>query len=60
MSVISLDIQTRQSLAEGAEFGEVGGYEQLDGEAYFAVDPGDVPTPPSPTWIWRKRTTRDW
>ena len=39
MSVISLDIQSRQSLAEGAEFGDTGGYEQLDGEAHFAVDP---------------------
>ena len=42
MSVISLDIQSRQSLAEGAEFGDTGGYEQLDGEAHFAVDPHDA------------------
>ena len=41
MSVTSLDIQSRQSLAEGAEFGDAGGYDQLDGEAHFAVDPRD-------------------
>ena len=42
MSVTSLDIQSRQSLAEGVEFGEAGGYEQLDGEAHFAVGPRDA------------------
>ena len=41
MSVTGLDIQSRQSLAEGAEFGEAGRYQQLDGVAHFAVDPRD-------------------
>ena len=39
MSVISLDIQSRQPLAGGAGFGEAGVYEQLDGVAHFGVAP---------------------
>lgn len=40
MSLISLDIHTRRPLNDGAPFGEVGPYVQLDGRAHFAVDPG--------------------
>ncbi len=39
MAVVRLEIKTRQPLADGQEFGEVGRYQQLDGTAYFAVDP---------------------
>src|SRR6201997_2149066 len=39
MAVVRLEIKTRQSLADGRKFDQVGCYEQLDGTAYFAVDP---------------------
>ena len=39
MAVVRLEIKTRQPLANGREFGEVGSYQQLDGAAHFAVDP---------------------
>ena len=39
MAVLGLEIKTRQALAGGREFGDVGRYVQLDGTAHFAVDP---------------------
>jgi len=39
MALITLEITTRQVLADGRAFGAVGPYEQLDGTAHFAVDP---------------------
>ena len=39
MAVTGLDVKSRQSYAQGAEFGLVGPYEQLDGTVHFAVDP---------------------
>ena len=39
MAVVGLEIKTRQALAGGCEFGDVGRYVQLDGTAHFAVDP---------------------
>jgi Alpha/beta hydrolase domain len=39
MAVVRLEIKTRESLADGREFGDVGRYQQLDGTAHFAVDP---------------------
>ena len=39
MALTSLDINTRQPLAAGRAFGDVGPYVQLDGTARFAVDP---------------------
>lgn len=38
MAVVRLEIKTRQPLADGREFGDVGRYQQLDGTAHFAVD----------------------
>ena len=40
MAVVRLEIKTRQPLADGREFGDVGRYQQFDGTAHFAVDPG--------------------
>jgi hypothetical protein len=39
MAVVRLEIKTRQPLADGRKFDNVGCYEQLDGTAHFAVDP---------------------
>lgn len=39
MAVIRMEIKTRQLLADGREFGDVGRYQQLDGTAHFVVDP---------------------
>jgi hypothetical protein len=39
MAVVRLEIKTRESLADGREFGDVGRSQQLDGTAHFAVDP---------------------
>src|SRR6516165_1304142 len=39
MAVVKLEIKTRQLLADGRKFDDVGCYEQLDGTAHFAVDP---------------------
>jgi len=39
MAVVRLEIKTRQPLADGRKFDDVGCYEQLDGTAHFAVDP---------------------
>lgn len=39
MAVTQLEITSRQPFANGASFGEVGPYEQLDGLVRFAVDP---------------------
>ena len=39
MAIVTLEIKTRQPLADGREFGDVGPYQQLDGTAQFAVDP---------------------
>ena len=39
MAVVRLEIKTRQPLADGRKFDQVGCYEQLDGTAHFAVDP---------------------
>ena len=40
MALTRLDIGTRQAFAGGQTFGDVGGYERIDGVAHFAVDPG--------------------
>ena len=39
MAVTAPEINIRQPLARGREFGSVGHYVQLDGTAHFAVDP---------------------
>lgn len=39
MPVVSLEINSRQPLAQGAAFGGAGSYQQLDGRVHFAVDP---------------------
>ena len=39
MALVTLEITTRQVLADGHAFGTVGPYEQLDGTAHFAADP---------------------
>jgi hypothetical protein len=39
MAVIRLEVKSRQPLAGGRAFGDVGRYVQLDGTAHFAVDP---------------------
>ena len=39
MAVTKLDINSRQPLAQGQAFGDVGSYEQIDGKIHFAVDP---------------------
>ena len=39
MAVVGLEIQSRELLADGAVFGDVGTYERIDGVARFAVDP---------------------
>ncbi|HLY45077.1 MAG TPA: alpha/beta hydrolase domain-containing protein [Stellaceae bacterium] len=39
MAVVALEVKTRQALAGGEEFGNVGRYVQLDGTAHFALDP---------------------
>ena len=36
MTVVRLEIKTRQPLADGRKFDHVGCYEQLDGTAHFA------------------------
>jgi hypothetical protein len=41
MAVVRIEIKTRQMLADGGAFGDVGCYQQFDGTAHFAVDPGD-------------------
>ena len=41
MAVVRIEIKTRQLLADGGAFGDVGCYQQFDGTAHFAVDPGD-------------------
>jgi hypothetical protein len=41
MAVVRIEIKTRQLLADGGAFGDVGRYQQFDGTAHFAVDPGD-------------------
>jgi hypothetical protein len=41
MAVVALEIKTRQALAGGEVFGDVGRYVQLDGTAHFTVDPTD-------------------
>jgi hypothetical protein len=40
MAVVRLEIKTRKALADAREFGDVGRYQQLDGTAHLAVDPG--------------------
>ena len=39
MAVTALDVKTRQLFANGAEFGQIGPYEQLDGTVHFSVNP---------------------
>ena len=39
MAVGKLEITSRQPFANGESFGSVGPYEQIDGTAYFTVDP---------------------
>ena len=38
MAVVALEVKTRQALAGGRDFGDVGRYAQIDGTAHFAVD----------------------
>src|SRR5947199_9852487 len=42
MAVTRLEVKSRQPLADGKQFGDVGGYVQLDGTTHFAVDPGHL------------------
>ena len=39
IAITSLEVNTREPLAAGRAFGDVGPYLQLDGTAHFAVDP---------------------
>ena len=39
MPVTRLEITSERPFADGQSFGEVGSYKQIDGTAYFAVDP---------------------
>jgi hypothetical protein len=39
MAVTKLVVTSRRPFAQGETFGDIGRYEQLDGRAYFAVDP---------------------
>ena len=39
MAVTKLIVVSRQPFAQSSAFGDVGPYEQIDGRAYFAVDP---------------------
>ncbi len=39
VALISFEITSRKDFAGGAEFGDVGSYEQIDGIAHYAVDP---------------------
>ena len=39
MAVGKLEITSRTPFANGESFGNVGAYEQIDGTAYFTVDP---------------------
>jgi hypothetical protein len=39
--VVRFVVEQKRPLAEGTSFGSVGGYERLDGTAYFEVDPKD-------------------
>ena len=41
MAVGKLEITSRQPFANGESFGDVGPYEQLDGTAYFTVEPAN-------------------
>ena len=40
MGMVRLEVTTRKPFADGQLFGTVGAYEQIDGVAHFAVDPG--------------------
>jgi len=42
MAVVGLEVKTRQALAGGRYFGDVGRYAQIDGTAHFAVDPAHL------------------
>ena len=42
MAVTRLEVETRQTYANGETFGEIGAYEQLDGQVHFAVDPNQA------------------
>ena len=42
MAVVALEVKTRQALAGGRDFGDVGRYAQIDGTAHFAVDPAHL------------------
>jgi hypothetical protein len=42
MAVVALEVKTRQALAGGRDFGDVGRYAQFDGTAHFAVDPAHL------------------
>ena len=35
MAVVALEVKTRQALAGGRDFGDVGRYAQIDGTAHF-------------------------
>src|SRR2546428_1496542 len=39
--VVRFVVEQKRPLAEGTTFGSAGGYERLDGTAYFEVDPKD-------------------
>jgi hypothetical protein len=42
MAVVALEVKTRQALAGGRDFGDVGRYAQIDGTAHFAVNPAHL------------------
>ena len=42
MAVVALEVKTRQALAGGRDFGDVGRYAQIDGTAHFAVAPAHL------------------
>jgi hypothetical protein len=42
MAVVALEVKTRQALAGGQDFGDVGRCAQIDGTAHIAVDPAHL------------------
>ena len=42
MAVVALEVKTRQTLAGGRDFGDVGRYDQIDSTAHFAVGPAHL------------------
>ncbi len=50
-----VEINSRAVFADGMEFGEVGAYEKIRGQLFYAIDPAIRQTPRSSTSISRRR-----